>query len=112
MLLLLQVCPLISNLLFELDCLGVKAFYLTALSDERVSAVCCCCCCCSLTLKDEQLRLEAELAKQERNLKILEHKLKSHEDNIHVMRRDLAQGEEELQVTRAVLKKEQFAQKK
>lgn len=89
---------------FELDCLGVKAFYLTALSDERVSAVCCCSCSCScscsLTLKDEQLKLEAELAKQERNLKILENKLKNHENNIQVMKSDLAQGEEELQVTR------------
>lgn len=54
--------------------------------------------------KDEQLKLEAELAKQEGDLKILDRKLKIHEDHIHVMKSDLAQEEEELQVTRFVLK--------
>ncbi|KAI3367517.1 hypothetical protein L3Q82_026369, partial [Scortum barcoo] len=48
-------------------------------------------------LKDEQLRLEIECAKSERNLKILENKLKAHEDNIHAMKSDLFQREEELQ---------------
>ncbi|XP_044022081.1 structural maintenance of chromosomes protein 6 isoform X2 [Siniperca chuatsi] len=48
-------------------------------------------------LKDEQMKLEAECAKHERNLKILENKLKAHEDNIQAMKSDLAQREEELQ---------------
>ncbi|XP_039992840.1 structural maintenance of chromosomes protein 6 isoform X2 [Xiphias gladius] len=48
-------------------------------------------------LKDEQLKLEAEFARRERNLCILENKLKSHEDNILAMKGDLAQREEELQ---------------
>uniref|UniRef100_A0A7N5ZST4 Structural maintenance of chromosomes protein 6 n=1 Tax=Anabas testudineus TaxID=64144 RepID=A0A7N5ZST4_ANATE len=56
-----------------------------------------------ICLKDEQLKLEAECAKHERNLKILENKLKSHEDNIQAMKGELAQREEELQeyVTKA-----------
>lgn len=49
--------------------------------------------------KDEQLKLEAECAKHERNLKTLENKLKSHEDDIQAMKSELAQREEELQVT-------------
>ncbi|XP_070776226.1 structural maintenance of chromosomes protein 6 [Enoplosus armatus] len=48
-------------------------------------------------LKDEQLKLEAECTKHERNLKILENKLKAHEDCIQAMKSDLAQREEELQ---------------
>ncbi|XP_070698917.1 structural maintenance of chromosomes protein 6 [Pempheris klunzingeri] len=48
-------------------------------------------------LKDEQLKLEAECAKHQRNLNILENKLKAHEDNIHAMKCELAQREEELQ---------------
>lgn len=54
--------------------------------------------------QDEQLKLENECMKHERNLKILENKLKNHEDNIQAMKSDLAQREEELQVTTAVLK--------
>lgn len=53
--------------------------------------------------QDEQLKLENECMKHERNLKILENKLKSHEDNIQAMKSDLAQREDELQVTTAVL---------
>lgn len=45
--------------------------------------------------------MEAECAKHERTLKILENKLKAHEDNIQAMKSDLALREEELQVTRA-----------
>ncbi|XP_044022082.1 structural maintenance of chromosomes protein 6 isoform X3 [Siniperca chuatsi] len=56
-------------------------------------------------LKDEQMKLEAECAKHERNLKILENKLKAHEDNIQAMKSDLAQREEELQSTVAVSSK-------
>ncbi|XP_063356281.1 structural maintenance of chromosomes protein 6 isoform X2 [Pelmatolapia mariae] len=48
-------------------------------------------------LKDEQLKLETECAKHERNLKILENKVKAHEDNIEGMKNELAQREEELQ---------------
>ncbi|XP_071354182.1 structural maintenance of chromosomes protein 6 isoform X2 [Trachinotus anak] len=48
-------------------------------------------------LKDEQLKLEAECARHERNLKILENTLKSYEDNVQAMKSDLAQREEELQ---------------
>nr|XP_020463607.1 structural maintenance of chromosomes protein 6-like isoform X2 [Monopterus albus] len=47
-------------------------------------------------LKDEQLKLETECARDERNLKILENKLKSHEDTVQAMKSDLAQREEEL----------------
>lgn len=53
--------------------------------------------------KDEQLKLEAECAKHDRNLKILENKLKSHEENIQAMKNELAQREEELQVTKTQL---------
>lgn len=49
------------------------------------------------------MKLEAECAKHERNLKIFENKLKAHEDNIQDMKSDLSQREVELQVTRAVL---------
>uniref|UniRef100_A0A8C4NYP3 Structural maintenance of chromosomes protein 6 n=1 Tax=Dicentrarchus labrax TaxID=13489 RepID=A0A8C4NYP3_DICLA len=58
---------------------------------------------CLLTLKDEQLKLENECTKHERNLKILENKLKAHEDNIQAMKNDLTVREEELQeyVTKA-----------
>ncbi|XP_036981226.1 structural maintenance of chromosomes protein 6 isoform X2 [Acanthopagrus latus] len=48
-------------------------------------------------LRDEQMKLETECMKHERNLKILENKLKSHEDNIQAMKSDLTQREEELQ---------------
>uniref|UniRef100_A0A3Q4GIK2 Structural maintenance of chromosomes 6 n=1 Tax=Neolamprologus brichardi TaxID=32507 RepID=A0A3Q4GIK2_NEOBR len=48
-------------------------------------------------LKDEQLKLETECAKHERNLKILENKVKAHDDNIEGMKNELAQREEELQ---------------
>ncbi|XP_033499479.1 structural maintenance of chromosomes protein 6 [Epinephelus lanceolatus] len=48
-------------------------------------------------LKDEQLKLEAERARHERNIKILENKLKAHEENIQAMKRDLAVTEKELQ---------------
>uniref|UniRef100_A0AAQ5WWI7 Structural maintenance of chromosomes protein 6 n=1 Tax=Amphiprion ocellaris TaxID=80972 RepID=A0AAQ5WWI7_AMPOC len=44
-----------------------------------------------------QLKLEAECAKHERNLKILENKFKAHEGNVQAMKNDLAQREEELQ---------------
>lgn len=54
--------------------------------------------------KDEQLKLEAELAEHDRVLKTLERKLKAHEDNIQVMKSDLVVREEELQVTKSVLK--------
>ncbi|KAM9341065.1 structural maintenance of chromosomes protein 6 [Symphorus nematophorus] len=47
-------------------------------------------------LKDEQMKLESECAKHERNLKFLENKLRAHEDNIQAMKTDLAQKEEEL----------------
>ncbi|XP_017277077.1 structural maintenance of chromosomes protein 6 [Kryptolebias marmoratus] len=48
-------------------------------------------------LKDEQVKLEAECVKHERNLKILDKKLKTHEDNIQAMKSDLSEKEEELQ---------------
>ncbi|XP_029900148.1 structural maintenance of chromosomes protein 6 [Myripristis murdjan] len=48
-------------------------------------------------LKDEQVKLEAECGKHERNLKILENKLKTHEENIQAMKSELAQKEEELE---------------
>lgn len=49
------------------------------------------------------MKLEAECAKHERNLKVLENKLKAHEDNIQAMKSDLTHREDELQVTSAVL---------
>lgn len=42
------------------------------------------------------------MAKQERNLKILEDKLKAHEDNIHVLKSELAEGEKELEVKKSL----------
>ncbi|XP_045918494.1 structural maintenance of chromosomes protein 6 [Micropterus dolomieu] len=48
-------------------------------------------------LKDEQLKLEVESMRHERNLKVLENKLKAHEDNIQAMKSDLDQREDELQ---------------
>lgn len=42
--------------------------------------------------------MQAELAKQERNLKILEDNLKAHEDNIRVLKSELTEGEKELEV--------------
>uniref|UniRef100_A0A3B5B604 Structural maintenance of chromosomes protein 6-like n=1 Tax=Stegastes partitus TaxID=144197 RepID=A0A3B5B604_9TELE len=47
--------------------------------------------------KDEQLTLEAECAKHERNLKFLENRLKAHEGNIQALKNDLTQREAELQ---------------
>lgn len=54
--------------------------------------------------KDEQLKLEAECVKHERNLKVLENKLKSHEDDIQAMKSELTQRQEELQVRRVQLR--------
>ncbi|MEQ2313823.1 hypothetical protein AMECASPLE_005848 [Ameca splendens] len=48
-------------------------------------------------LKDEQLKLETECVKHERNLKLLEKKLKTHEDNVQAMNRALSEKEQELQ---------------
>ncbi|XP_042357224.1 structural maintenance of chromosomes protein 6 isoform X2 [Plectropomus leopardus] len=48
-------------------------------------------------LKDEQMKLEAECAKHERTLKILENKLTTREENIQAMKSDLTFREEELQ---------------
>lgn len=42
------------------------------------------------------------MAKEERNLKILEDKLKAHEDNIHVLKSELAEGEKELEVKKSL----------
>lgn len=52
-----------------------------------------------ILMKDEQLKLDAECAKHERNLKVMENKVKSHEDNIQTMKADLSEREDELQVT-------------
>uniref|UniRef100_A0A668AX34 Structural maintenance of chromosomes 6 n=1 Tax=Myripristis murdjan TaxID=586833 RepID=A0A668AX34_9TELE len=49
------------------------------------------------SFEDEQVKLEAECGKHERNLKILENKLKTHEENIQAMKSELAQKEEELE---------------
>uniref|UniRef100_A0A7N8X274 Structural maintenance of chromosomes protein 6 n=1 Tax=Mastacembelus armatus TaxID=205130 RepID=A0A7N8X274_9TELE len=46
---------------------------------------------------DEQLKLETECVKHERNLKTLENKLNSHEDNVQAMKSELTQREEQLQ---------------
>ncbi|XP_026156768.1 structural maintenance of chromosomes protein 6 isoform X2 [Mastacembelus armatus] len=48
-------------------------------------------------LRDEQLKLETECVKHERNLKTLENKLNSHEDNVQAMKSELTQREEQLQ---------------
>ncbi|KAM4724558.1 structural maintenance of chromosomes protein 6 [Anableps anableps] len=48
-------------------------------------------------LKDEQLKLETECVKHERNLKLLEKKLKAHEDNVQAMKSVLSDKEEELE---------------
>ncbi|MED6254645.1 hypothetical protein ATANTOWER_030968, partial [Ataeniobius toweri] len=48
-------------------------------------------------LKDEQLKLETECVKHERNLKLLEKKLKTHEDNVQAMNSALSEKEQELQ---------------
>jgi len=53
-----------------------------------------------LSQKEEQLKLEAECAKHQRTLQILERKLKAHEDDVQAMSGDLAERAEELQVTR------------
>lgn len=41
-------------------------------------------CCLFLFPKDEQLKLEAELARHERQFNILGNELKAHEHNIHI----------------------------
>ncbi|XP_043997776.1 structural maintenance of chromosomes protein 6 [Gambusia affinis] len=48
-------------------------------------------------LKDEQLKLETECLKHERNLKLLEKKLKGHEGNIQAMKSVLSGKEQDLQ---------------
>ncbi|MEQ2254827.1 hypothetical protein ILYODFUR_007570 [Ilyodon furcidens] len=48
-------------------------------------------------LKDEQLKLETECVKHERNLKLLEKKLRTHEDNVQAMNSALSEKEQELQ---------------
>uniref|UniRef100_A0A3Q2DB56 Structural maintenance of chromosomes protein 6 n=1 Tax=Cyprinodon variegatus TaxID=28743 RepID=A0A3Q2DB56_CYPVA len=48
-------------------------------------------------VQDEQLKLETECVKHERNLKLLEKQLKTHRDNIQAMKGMLLEREEELQ---------------
>ncbi|KAL6105278.1 uncharacterized protein ACO6RY_06840 [Pungitius sinensis] len=47
-------------------------------------------------LKDEQLKLDAECARHEHTITILETKLKAHEDNVQAMEIELAERQEEL----------------
>lgn len=57
-----------------------------------------------LAIQDEQVKLETECVKHERNLKLLEKKLKTHEDNIQAMKSVLSEKEEELQVKRTLFR--------
>lgn len=56
-----------------------------------------------LAIQDEQLKLETECLKHERNLKLLEKKLKGYEGNIQAMRSVLSGKEQDLQVKRTLL---------
>lgn len=56
-----------------------------------------------LAIQDEQLKLETECLKHERNLKLLEKKLKGHEGNIQAMKSVLSGKEQDLQVKRTLL---------